>query len=125
MGHDTTLVNTGAATGEALLDFFANDGSPLLLPFTFPQQSSSNGPQIASTLDQVLNANSLLVVDSQQPGNPTAQVGSAQLRTSFTVSGFAVFKYAPTGQEAVVPLETRNTASYCLHSTIPAYWGPA
>jgi hypothetical protein len=41
-------------------------------------------------------------------------VGSAQLTTSGSVSGFAIFRYNPTGQEAVVPLETRNTAAYVL-----------
>jgi hypothetical protein len=115
-GWDTTLtlVNTGATPGEALLNFFGNYGSPLQLPFTFPQQSSPSGLQTASTLDQTLNANSLLVIDSQQPGNPNAQVGSAQLLTNGTISGFAIFKYAPTGQEAVVPLETRDAPSYVL-----------
>jgi hypothetical protein len=82
-GWDTTLtlVNTGTATEGALLNFFANDGSPLLLPFTFPQQSATNS-QVASTLNQTLNANSLPVMDSQQLSNPTAQVGSAQLLTN-------------------------------------------
>jgi hypothetical protein len=114
-GWDTTLtlVNAGAAPGEALVNFFDNNGNPLLLPFTFPQ-SSSNGTQVASTLDQTVGANSLLVLDSQQLSNPTAQVGSAQLLMTGTISGFAIFKYAPTGQEAVVPLETRNAPSYLL-----------
>ena len=115
-GWDTTLtlVNTDTAPGEALLNFFGNDGSPLLLPFTFPQESSSTSSQVATTLDQTLNANSLLVLDSQQPDNRTAQVGSAQLLTNGNIDGFAIFKYAPTGQEAVVPLETRNATSYVL-----------
>lgn len=112
-GWDTTLtlVNTGASAGEALLNFFGDDGSPLALPFTFPQGAS---PAVAATLDQILNANSLLVIDSQQPSNPTAQVGSAQLSTTGNVGGFAIFKYLPTGQEAVVPLETRNAPAYVL-----------
>jgi len=114
-GWDTTftLINVATVTGEALLNFFDNNGHPVLLPFTFPQESAPSS-LVASTLDRTLNANSLLIVDSQQPGNPTAQVGSAQLLTSGNVSGFAIFKYAPTGQEAVVPLETRNAPSYLL-----------
>ena len=114
-GWDTTLtlVNTSPSAGEALLDFFGNEGSPLQLPFTFPQITSS-GPPNASTLDQTLNANSVLVIDSQQPGNPNANIGSAQLLTSGNVGGFAIFKYIPTGQEAVVPLETRKAPSYLL-----------
>jgi trimeric autotransporter adhesin len=115
-GWDTTLtlVNTGAATGEALLNFLGNDGSPLQLPFTFSQVPSPAGPLVAATLDQTLNANSLLVLDSQQAGNPSAQICSAQVLTGGNIGGFAIFKYTPTGQEAVVPLETRNAPSYVL-----------
>jgi len=116
-GWDTTLslVNTGAAApAEARLNFVDDKGNPLLLPFTFPQVPSSAGPLVASTLDRTLNPNSLLVIDSQQPGNPNAQVGSAQLVTSGNVGGFAIFKYMPAGQEAVVTLETRNAPSYVL-----------
>jgi hypothetical protein len=43
-----------------------------------------------------------------------ALVGSAQLTTDGNVSGFAIFHYKPTGQEAVVPLETRNSSAYVL-----------
>jgi hypothetical protein len=42
------------------------------------------------------------------------QTGSAQLTTDGNVSGFAIFRYQPTGQEAVVPLETRSAPSYIL-----------
>ena len=115
-GWDTTLtlVNTGTTTGEAMLNFFGNDGGPLQLPFNFLESNPPAGPLTTSTLDQPLYPTSMLIVDSQQPTNPNAQVGSAQLLTSGHVDGFAIFKYAPTGQEAVVPLETRNAPSYLL-----------
>jgi hypothetical protein len=108
-----TLVNTGLTAGQVQMNFFGDDGSPLQLPFTFPQQPSPS-PLVASTLNQSLAANSLLIVDTQQASNPNAQVGSAQLLTSHNVGGFAVFEYNPTGQEAVVPLETRNAPFYVL-----------
>jgi hypothetical protein len=115
-GWDTTLtlVNTGGTTGEALLNFFGNDGSPLQLPFSFSQLASPAGPLLASTLDQRLNANSLLVLDTQQLSNPNAQVGSAQVFTEGNIGGFAIFKIISTGQQAVVPLEARNAPSYLL-----------
>jgi hypothetical protein len=111
-GWDTTLtlVNTGPAAGEAHLSFFGEDGSPLQLPFTFPQGLFS---QFAATIDQPLSANSVMLIDTQQPSYYT-QVGSTQLFTSGNVGGFAIFKYLPSGQEAVVPLETRNAPSYVL-----------
>jgi hypothetical protein len=108
-----TLVNTGAAPSEAMLNFFGDDGSPLQLPFTFPQGPAAS-PLVVSTLDRVISANSLLVVDSQEPGTNPPQVGSAQLLTGSNIGGFAIFKYTVTGQEAVVPLETRDAASYVL-----------
>jgi len=114
-GWDTTLtlINTSAAPGQAVLDFFGNDGSPLELPFTFPQ-TPLQASALDSTVSYTLNGNSLLVLDTQQPDNLDAQIGSAQLLTNSGIGGFAIFNYVPTGQEAVVPLETRNAASYIL-----------
>ena len=114
-GWDTTLtlINTGAATADARLNFFGNDGSPPQLPFTFPQVLPT-GPLVVSTVDLTFNANALLVLDSQQASNPNAQIGSAQLLSNGTVGGFAIFKYMPTGQEAIVPLETGSAPSYVL-----------
>jgi len=114
-GWDTalTLINTSGTAGQAVLDFFGNDSSPLGLPLTFPQTPSpscANG----STVTCTVNGHSLLVIDIQQPDNPNAQVGSAQLLANDSIGGFAIFSYLPTGQEAVVPLETRNAASYVL-----------
>src|SRR6266478_7714139 len=115
-GWDTTLtlVNTGASAGEALLNFLGNDGNPLQLPFVISQIPLPAASLVASTLDQPLNANSMLVLDSQQLSNLGPQVGSARLLTNGKVGGFAIFRYSPTGQEAVVPLETRDAPSYVL-----------
>ena len=115
-GWDTTLtlVNTGASAGEALLNFLGNDGNPLQLPFVISQIPLPAVSLVASALDQPLNANSMLVLDSQQLSNRGPQVGSARLLTNGKVGGFAIFRYSPTGQEAVVPLETRDAPSYVL-----------
>jgi len=113
-GWDTslTLVNLGTAAGQAQLNFFGNDGSALPLPFTFPQQPAS-GTTVASSVSQAINPNAVLVLDTTGPSQ-TVAVGSAQLLTSGGISGFGIFKDLPTGQEAVVPLETRNALSYVL-----------
>ncbi len=113
-GWDTTLtlVNTGTSSGDVVLNFYGPTGSPWVLPVAFPQVSASQ--QDTTTLDRSLNANALLLVDSQAPGNITANVGSAQLLTEGDIGGFAIFTYLPTGQAAVVPLETRNASAYLL-----------
>jgi hypothetical protein len=112
-GWDTllTLVNTGTSSGEAVLNFFGDSGSALSLPLTFPQTSSS--AQNASSVTQNLNTSALLLIDSQQSGTSIAQ-GSAQLLTEGNIGGFAIFTNIPTGQAAVVPLETRNAPAYLL-----------
>ncbi len=113
-GWDTslTLVNLGSAQGEALLNFYANDGSTPLLPFNFPQQPLL-GTTLGATFDQNIAANAMLFLDTTGP-NQTVATGSSQLLTSGTVNGFAIFTYTPSGQAAVVPLETRNADSYLL-----------
>jgi hypothetical protein len=108
-----TLVNLGPAAGEASLSFDANDGSALALPFTFPQQPALGATSV-STFDQNLNANAMLVLDTTGPLSQTVAVGSSQLFTTGNIGGFAIFKSTPNGQEAVVPLETRNASSYML-----------
>jgi hypothetical protein len=114
-GWDTslTLVNLGATAGEARLHFYANDGSALTLPFTFPGQPAL-GTVLGATFDQALNANATLAVDTTGPTSQEVAVGSAQLLTSGNIGGFGIFKATSTGQEAMVPLETRNATSYVL-----------
>ena len=114
-GWKTTfvLVNTGGGAAQAHLKFFADDGSsPLSLPLSFPQ--SGGNVASAASLDHTLAAQATLIVESQGPDLNPVQVGSAQLTTDGQVSGFVVFRYTPTGQEAVVPLESRNAGAYLL-----------
>lgn len=113
-GWDTslTLVNLGTTPSEARLNFFANDGSTPELPFTFPQQPGS-GAILGSTFDQTLGANATLLLDTSGPASQAA-VGSSELLTTGNVDGFAIFTYTPSGQAAVVPLETRKANSYLL-----------
>jgi hypothetical protein len=113
-GWDTslTLVNLGTAKGDARLNFYADDGSTPLLPFSFPQEFP--GSVFGWTFDQSLNAGATLVLDTTGPASQTTAEGWSQLLTSANIDGFAIFDYTPTGQQAVVPLETRNAGSYLL-----------
>jgi hypothetical protein len=114
-GWDTslTLVNLGTTAGEASLSFYANNGSPLPLPYTFPQQPSP-GTTLGATIDENLNANAVLVLDTTGPINQALATGSSQLFTSGNIGGFGIFTYTPSGQAAVVPLEARNASAYML-----------
>jgi hypothetical protein len=61
-----------------------------------------------------LAAGSSLIIETNGEGSSNSVSGSAQLTTTGNVSGFAIFRYNPSKQEAVVPLETHNANSYTL-----------
>ena len=93
-----TLVNTGTASGAAKLNYFGNDG---LFPWL-------------ATSEPALSVGASVTLDSVGPASATVATGSSRVLTRGSVNGFAIFKYEPTGQEAVVPLEARNASSYVL-----------
>ena len=114
-GWDTslTMVNLGDAPGEARLNLYAGDGTTPWLPFTYPQKLAQ-GTSLGATFDLNLGASATLVLDTTGPAGQASVVGSAQLLTSGAIDGFAIFQIQSTGQQAVVPLETRNAPSYLL-----------
>ena len=111
-GWQTTfvLVNVGTGAAEATLSFFADQtGVPLSLPLSFPQSGSGAITQ-NSFVTQTLAAGATRVIQSS--GAPNLLTGSAQLTTAGHVSGFVIFRH--NGQEAVVPLESRNATGYIV-----------
>jgi hypothetical protein len=106
-----TLVNTGSTAATANLSFVGEAGIPVSLPLSYPQTGASS---TASNLSMSIPAGGSLIVVLQDSGGATTTSGSAILTTTGNVGGFAVFRYSPTGQEAVVPLEVRNAPSYIL-----------
>jgi subtilase family serine protease len=107
-----TLIDLGTASTEARIDFSGNAGSALMLPFTFPQQTFT-GTMLGATLDQILNPHGQFVINTAGSSSDPVSVGWAQLSTGGAVNGFAIFENS-NGQEAVVPLETRDAPSYLL-----------
>jgi hypothetical protein len=110
-GWDTiiTLVNNGTANAQAQVNFYDESGNPATLPLDFPQGAA---PQSASTYSQTLKPGGVLVIDSQ--GGTNLSVGSAQLLSDGNVSGFLIFRYLPTVQEAAVNLLVQNASTYTL-----------
>jgi hypothetical protein len=103
------LVNAGTASANATLNFFADDGSRLSLPLSFPQ----TGAMLTEILvNQEIPAGGMLVIVTQGQNSGAVVTGSAQLSTTGNVSGLAIFQNA--GQEAVVPLEVGSANSYIL-----------
>ena len=79
------------------------------LPLTLPQGGAAT---TASSISQTIAPGASLWIQSAAAGALLA--GSAQLTTTGNVSGYAIFRYNPNGQEAVVPLESRNAVSYLI-----------
>jgi hypothetical protein len=107
------LVNTGVTAAQAHINFLDDDGNPLSLPLSSPQ-TGGGAYTTAAFIDSTLNAGATLVVEGTGPAENPLQTGSAQLTTNGNIAGFAIFRYEPTGQEAVVPLDSRNASSYIL-----------
>jgi len=116
-GWQTTfvLVNTGTTTAQATLSFFADvTGAPLTLPISFPQQAGSTAAGATSVTRTMAPGESFLVLSNAPASNPSPTTGSAQLTATGNVGGFVIFRYNPNGQEAVVPLESRNSSGFLL-----------
>jgi hypothetical protein len=106
-----TLVNTGTSAAQFTLSFYdEKTGAPLPLTFVLPQTGTT--AQTAASITQVLAPGATLLIQTQ--GGSTSVTCSAQLTTTGLISGFAIFQIQSSGQEAVVPLETRTPAAFVL-----------
>ena len=112
-GWQTTfvLVNTGATAASATLNFFADNGSSQSLPLTILETGATS---TASSITQPIAANASVWIQSAGTLGAALLTGSAQLTTTGNISGYAIFRYNPNGQEAVVPIESRNASEYLL-----------
>ena len=113
-GWKTTfvLVNTSNSAGDAHLRFYNDQGDPLALPWTMPQIGDTVA--ITTAWDRTVPAKSTLLIESTGPVGSPLLNGSAQFSTDGSITGFVIFRYAPNGQEAVVPLEDRTANAYVL-----------
>jgi hypothetical protein len=108
-----TLINTDTGPVNVSLNFYDNDGYPLQLPLTFPQNPS--GAQTTSTFTGTLNAGAELVIISNGPASQPTKVGWAQLLANGNVSGSALFAWGGSSlQEATAPFETSNPGAFVL-----------
>lgn len=104
-----TLVNNGSSNAQAVLNFYDESGNPSTVPLDFPQGGTAT---TSSSYSQTMKPGAVAVIESQ--GGTTLSVGSVQLLSDSKMSGYLVFRYQPTLQEAAVPLQVQNAASYTL-----------
>jgi sugar lactone lactonase YvrE len=105
------LVNNGDTAASATLNFYADGGSPMTLPLTYLQTGATAS---ASSVTQSIPARASLWLQASGAVGAAVLTGSAQLTTTGNVGGYVVFRYNPNGQEAVVPIETRNSNGYIV-----------
>ena len=112
-GWTTTfvLVNTGTSGAAVNLNFFADNGSPLSLPISYPQQGSAVTQ--ATSVNTGMGVGSTLIVQTTGVDSSPLLIGSAQLSVQGNVGGFVIFGYE-NGNEAVVPLQTGNAGGYII-----------
>lgn len=110
-GWTTTiqLINSSNAATQAHLRFFDDDGNALAVPYTLGGASHT-----ADFIDPVLPPYSVITTRSLAPEGPVLLGGAAHLTSDGPVNGFVRFRYEPTGQEMVIPFETRKATSYFL-----------
>ena len=113
-GWETTfgLINLGSTSASMSLSFLGDSGGALNLPFTFPQSLAA--PLNTSSVSQSLGSNAMLLLDTSLPVGQALSQGWANMTSTGNVNAYQVFRYAPSGQEAVAPLETRNASSYIV-----------
>jgi hypothetical protein len=105
-----TLVNKQTSAAATTLSLAGNDGNPLALPLTLPQQPSTAAVTEASIV-QTIPGNGVSVVEASGPANVSFVEGSAAMTSPSAVDGFAIFHFDPSGQEAVVPMQTPTLSS--------------
>ena len=106
-----TLVNKGNFSARAKVEFFDNQGNPLVLPVTFPATPGVPAVMI-STLERTLAAGASLSFSSTGPVD-IETVGWARLSSDGDVGGFAIFRQNVDGaQEALVPMEIGNPGAW-------------
>ncbi|MEQ1949354.1 MAG: S8 family serine peptidase [Bryobacteraceae bacterium] len=106
-----TLVNTGSSQSPTSLSFFDDRGAALSVPMSLPQTGETI---TATTITRFLAPGASLLIDTVAQDSLASVSGSAQMSTGALSSGFAIFRWTTFGQEASVPLETRNPAAFVL-----------
>jgi hypothetical protein len=118
------VVNTSPATAVPVRLVFHGDNGTLAFPAPTPLTVTQQGvTQVltTTTLDTVLNPNTTLVINAGQNQAVNVQ-GWVDVLANASVSGFAIFTYAPNGLtptgagyftpwEATVPLQSQLNAS--------------
>jgi hypothetical protein len=104
-----TLVNVGTTSTQPTLSFFDESGNPMEVPLTYPQTGTTSS---TASVKRTLAPGESLIMETQGRDGLASTSGSAVLTSTGAVGGSAIFHLNSSGQEGVVPLETRNANTY-------------
>lgn len=110
-----TVVNTSAAPVAVTLNLHADNGTALSLPVTTVQQGVTQTVTAAS-VNAALNPNTTLLISTGDQIASTV-VGWADILSSGTVGGFAIFRSTPQSgspSEGTVPLQAQTAPAIVL-----------
>jgi hypothetical protein len=102
-------VNSGTTAAQLQLRFYNDAGTPLSLLY-----KSSQGMQGTASIVNATVAPGSSVAFESESVSAAPLIGSAHLFTDGQVSGYLLFTYVPTGQEAAVPLLTSAASAYSV-----------
>lgn len=108
-----TLLNLSAITVNAQINLYADNGSPLTLPLTFPQFGLSTS---TSSINLTLSPNESVAVQSEA-STSSIGVGWADVQATGTLSGYSVFRLRSPGasdSEGTGSLDSRLSSSVVL-----------
>jgi hypothetical protein len=112
-GWDTSLhfINAGASVLRATAEVYRDNGSPMELLVT-----ETDGKTTAENflVDQFFNPHASSNLTASGAGSILAQTGSIRYFHDPGLGAFLRFRWNVNGQEALVPMETRNATSYIL-----------
>src|SRR5262249_19193334 len=109
-----TLINVSATTVNAQVNFYADNGTPLTLPMSFPEFGSSS--MTNSSVSLTLTPNDSIVI-STGGGSGAVAVGWADVQSTGPLSGFSTYGTTLPGgaaTETTVLLDTRTSNSLIL-----------
>jgi hypothetical protein len=108
-----TLINPSGNTVNAQINFYADDGSPLTLPLTFPQFASNT---FASSVPVSVGPNDSVVIESKA-STSSIGVGWADVQATGALSGYSIFALSSPGLPELagtVLLDSRLSPSLLL-----------
>jgi hypothetical protein len=108
-----TLINPSAATVNAQINLYADNGTPMVLPLTFPQFGSSMSTQ---SLSLTLGPNDSVVIQSSSPAAAVSD-GWADVLATGALSGYLTFELSTTAlpdSEGSIALDSRLSSSLLL-----------